>query len=692
MHATDLPARKAATGAFRSGQPKSVSTFGSATDWRVRYLSGSDGTDPVQALRELDATGQERVLADPRELLGDAEDLPPAERARRERLREGGAGITGYTSDRDGERSVFALSGRLYLVDPVSGVRPLPAAAAAVDPRISPDGRLVAYHSSGDLRVADLQDGSDRGVASATAPTEHWGLAEFIAAEEMGRLRGFWWSPRSDRLLATQVDESAVRQWWISDPADPAAPPHAVRYPAAGTANATVRLWLVGLTGERLEVAWDRAALPYLAAARWDEAGALISVQSRDQTRVEHLLVDPTTGRCTTLAVQQHSPWVELQPGSPRLAPDGELVLIDVDPAHDAWRIRKGERWLTPPQWLIRSLLRCDETGIWAAASDDPRDQHLLHLAGGTVAQSTEGPGWHTPLATGAVPVVAVTDLQRWQPQFRVGDPARAAAALPNRAESPAGSPRAEYLPSTGSVRVALLLPPGEERAPVIVSSYGGPHAQRVLRAPLSLATEQWLADCGFAVVVIDGRGSPGVGPSCEAAIAGDLAGPPLADQIHGLQDALAARPDRLDGNRVGIRGWSFGGYLAALAVLRAPDVFHAAFAGAPVTEWRLYDTHYTERYLGHPEQAAEAYDQSSLLPLAPDLRRPLALVHGLADDNVVAAHSLQLSAALTAAGRPHHVLPLPRVSHMTPQASITENLLRLEQAFFDEHLRIGGA
>ena len=304
----------------------------------------------------------------------------------------------------------------------------------------------------------------------------------------------------------------------------------------------------------------------------------------------------------------------------------------------------------------------------------------------------TSGPGWHTPLATGAVPVVAVTDPQRWQPEFRVGDPARATAVLPNRAEAPEGSPRTVYLPGNGSVRVAVCLPPGEGRAPVIVSSYGGPHAQRVIRAPLSLATEQWLADCGFAVVIIDGRGSPGVAPSCEAAIAGDLAGPPLADQIHGLREAVAACPDRLDGGRVGIRGWSFGGYLAALAVLRAPEVFHAAFAGAPVTEWRLYDTHYTERYLGQPQAAAQAYDGSSLLPLAPGLRRPLCLVHGLADDNVVAAHTLQLSAALTAAGRSHQVLPLPRVSHMTPQASITENLLRVERAFFAQQLGIGQA
>jgi dipeptidyl-peptidase 4 len=188
-------------------------------------------------------------------------------------------------------------------------------------------------------------------------------------------------------------------------------------------------------------------------------------------------------------------------------------------------------------------------------------------------------------------------------------------------------------------------------------------------------------------VVTVDGRGTPGVAPSCEEAIAGDLAEPVLADQILGLQAAAQAFPNRLDLDRVGIRGWSFGGYLAALAVLRRPEVFHAAFAGAPVTHWQLYDTHYTERYLGVPQQHPHAYDRSSLIPLAAGLRRPLCLAHGLADDNVLAAHTLKLSAALTAHGRPHEVLPLPGVSHMTPQESITENLLRLEALFFGRHL-----
>jgi dipeptidyl-peptidase-4 len=220
----------------------------------------------------------------------------------------------------------------------------------------------------------------------------------------------------------------------------------------------------------------------------------------------------------------------------------------------------------------------------------------------------------------------------------------------------------------------------------VLLDPYGGPHAQRVQAARGQFLTSQWFADQGFAVVVIDGRGTPGRGSAWERAVHLDLAAPVLDDQVEGLW-ALADAEPRLDLSRVAIRGWSFGGYLAALAVLRRPDVFHAAIAGAPVTEWRLYDTHYTERYLGDPSDDPAPYDRSSVLLDAGRLERPLLLIHGLADDNVVAAHTLQLSSALLAAGRPHRVLPLSGVTHMTPQEVVAENLLLLQLDFLREAL-----
>ena len=227
----------------------------------------------------------------------------------------------------------------------------------------------------------------------------------------------------------------------------------------------------------------------------------------------------------------------------------------------------------------------------------------------------------------------------------------------------------------------------------MLLDPYGGPHAQRVLKARSAYLTAQWFAEQGFAVVIADGRGTPGRGPEWERAVAGDLAGPVLEDQVDALREAAARFAD-LDTDRVAIRGWSFGGYLAALAVLRRPDVFGAAIAGAPVTDWRLYDTHYTERYLGFPDPDPEAYDRSSLITLAERAGepRPLMLIHGLADDNVVVAHTLRLSGALLAAGYPHRVLPLSGITHMTSQAAVAENMLLLQLDFLRDALGLAAS
>jgi dipeptidyl-peptidase-4 len=236
-------------------------------------------------------------------------------------------------------------------------------------------------------------------------------------------------------------------------------------------------------------------------------------------------------------------------------------------------------------------------------------------------------------------------------------------------------------------LRTAVLFPrehvPGSRRLPVLMAPYGGPHAQLVVHSSRSFLRAQWLADQGFCVVVADGRGTPARGHDWERSVRDRLAEVTLADQVDALADVVQRWPDDIDDSRVGITGWSFGGYLAAKAVLSRPDVFHAAVAGAPVTEQRLYDTFYTERYLGHPDEQPQVYDANSLLPLASGLSRPLMMIHGLADDNVVLAHTLQLSSALLAAGRPHTVLPLTGVTHMASQEVVAENLELLQVDFF---------
>jgi dipeptidyl-peptidase-4 len=276
-------------------------------------------------------------------------------------------------------------------------------------------------------------------------------------------------------------------------------------------------------------------------------------------------------------------------------------------------------------------------------------------------------------------------------------NPAGAGARDHAGAQAAVGGPRAGAggRGAAGARRIpcAVLLPAdyreGDGPLPVLLDPYGGPHAQRVRAAYNAHLTSQWFADQGFAVLVADGRGTPGPSPAWEKAVHGDFT-VTLDDQIDALHGLAGRFP--LDLGRVAIRGWSYGGYLAALAALRRPDVFHAAIVGAPVTDWRLYDTHYTERYLGDPEADPAAYAHSSLVVdgalVAPaEPHRPLMVIHGLADDNVVVAHSLRLSSALLAAGRPHEVLPLSGVTHMTPQEQVAENLLLLQVDFLRRSL-----
>ena len=664
---------------------------------RVVFLRSAAGSDPVNALWVLDVdTGTERCVADPRVLLaepGDDAELPAAERARRERAREGAGGITSYATDGAVTVVAFALGGRLFAGGLLSGqAREIAVEGPVFDPRPDPTARRIAYVSGASLRIAELggQSYALAGGDGSEPDTVSWGSADFIAAEEMGRSRGYWWSPDGTTIATCRVDDAPVDQWVIADPAQPARPARTIRYPAAGTANADVTLHLLGLDGSRTAVDWDRDFFPYLAAVDWTRAGLTLLVQARDQQGSMVLQVDtsaaPTCGETTVSTHDYDDAWVELVPGTPARLPDGRVVTTaDRDGSR---RLLVADEPVTPTELQVRSVVSVggDDSApvvtFCANPVDDATQLHVWQWTNDGVHAITTEPGVHGAAVGGSTTVVRSATLDRPGTTTVVRTASRDHEIV-SHAETPLLEPNVRLLTvGDRDLAVAVLLPHGfdpdaAEAAvlPVLLDPYGGPHALRVTQAHNAYLTSQWFADQGFAVIVADGRGTPGRGSEWERAVHGDLAGPTLDDQVDALH-AVAAEIRGLDLDRVAIRGWSFGGYLAALAVLRRPDVFHAAIAGAPVTEWRLYDTHYTERYLGDPSDQAERYDANSLLPLAADLTRPLLLVHGLADDNVVAAHTLQLSSALLAAGRPHEVLPLAGVTHMTPQEEIAENLL----------------
>jgi dipeptidyl-peptidase 4 len=695
--AEPFPRRYARTQGFTLGRPRGFQV--GADGARVAFLRSAAGDDPVNRLWVLDvASGAERLVADPARLLdGDPGDLPPEERARRERARERAGGIVAFAGDLDLTVASFALAGRLFVADlaGAGGVRELPATGGVLDPRVDPAGTRVAWVADRALHVAGLDGAGGTRLVGEDDPEVTWGLAEFLAAEEMGRGRGFWWSPDGRRLAVARADTTAVGRFHLTDPANPAIEPVALPYPAAGTANADVGLHVLNLDGGRAEVAWDRAAFPYLAAVGWDPGAPLtLLVQSRDQTATRVLAADPGTGATTELAAQHDPAWVELVAGTPAWL-DGRLVMTADDPACDTRRLTVGGRPVTPPGLQVTQVVAVAGGAVLVAGGEEPTEVHLWRVVPGAAPERlTAGTGQHA--ATGAHSVVVITraDLEHDGTATTVHAPGRPPRPVGSAAQEPGLVPRPELLRAGArELRSALLLPDrqgagaaGPGSLPVLLDPYGGPHHRQVLAARDRFLVSQWFADQGFAVLVADGRGTPGRGPAWERAVWRDLAGPALDDQVEALHAVAADHPE-LDLSRVAIRGWSFGGYLAALAVLRRPDVFHAAVAGAPVTDWRLYDTHYTERYLGHPAVDPDVYRRSSLLADAAKLERPLLLVHGLADDNVVAAHSLRLSGLLLAAGRPHSVLPLAGVTHLAAQEAVAENLLHLQVAFLRDAL-----
>ncbi|MFF8994650.1 prolyl oligopeptidase family serine peptidase [Streptomyces sp. NPDC014983] len=696
-----FPRRHARTQRFTLGAPRGFTVAPDGA--RVAFLRSSSGTDRANSLWVMDLPdGAERLAADPGALLkGASEQLSPEERARRERTREGGAGIVGYATDATVELASFTLSGRLFTARLTTGeTRELPVPGPVIDPRPAPDGRHIAYVARGALRVVGADGEGDRALAEPETEQVTYGLAEFIAAEEMSRTRGFWWAPEADRLLVARADDTPVTRWWISDPAHPEREPSNVAYPAAGTPNADVRLFVLGLDGSRTEVLWDRARYPYLARVHWSEAGApLVLVQSRDQRGLLYLAVDPDTGTTRMVHADEDPIWLELFAGVPCWSPSGQLVRIADEGG--ARVLAVGERPLTSGQLHIRAVLDVGTQDVLVSASagadaEAPEigEIHVYRVNELGVERVSREPGVHSAVRAGDVTVLVSTTLDRPGARVQVLRDGKVTATVRSYAEDPGLSPRLT-LTEGGARRIpcAVLMPrdyPGDTPLPVLLDPYGGPHGQRVVAAHNAHLTSQWFADQGFAVVVADGRGTPGRSPAWEKEIKDDLAEVVLQDQVDALRSLAERFP--LDLGRVAIRGWSFGGYLSAMAVLRRPDVFHAAVVGAPVTDLRLYDTHYQERYLGDPNEQPEVYRRNSLiddagLVDAVEPHRPMMVIHGLADDNVVVAHSLRLSSALLAAGRPHEVLPLSGVTHMTPQETVAENLLNLQLDFLRRSL-----
>lgn len=681
-----FPRQYARTQRLSLGEPRSFTL--SPDGSRVIFIRSHSGSDSVNTLWSLDtATGIERELLDPRALNTDLSELTAAELRQRERAREGASGVTSYACNRDITRAVTVLGGSVVIIDLITGDATMPAIEPGVfDVRLSPDGNTISYLRGTSLCVSSLT-GDERVIASDSNETISWGNAEFIAAEEMGRFRGYWWSPDSQSIAACRVDVSPINVWHIADPAHPELPATEHRYPAAGTPNASVSLHIISIataTATPVELAGD---WEYLNNVSWNSAGLIAQTQTRDQKRIDIHSIDASTGKATIVFTDTDDAWVELVSGVPALQQDGSLITCA--DREGSRRLLVNGSAVTPTTMQVRSVVSVGDSIVFMANEiTTPWQLDAWAYRNGLLEQITQSHGVASVSGSRSCYVSRISTLDTERAQFTVHTPTTT-HNVTSLAETSLVQPNVRIM-SVGprGIPVAILLPRDglSTKLPVLFDPYGGPHAQRVVASRAAYNSSQWFADQGFVVVIVDNTGTPGKGSEWERGVMNDLAEPVLDDQVEILRDLNDLEP-RADTSRVGIRGWSFGGYLAALAVLRRSDLFHAAVAGAPVTDWRLYDTHYTERYLGNPAIDASAYEATSLFNDAEHLQQPLLLIHGLADDNVVAAHTLQLSSALLAAGKPHEVLPLSGVTHMTPQEVIAENLLLHQLEFLQRHL-----
>ncbi|MET9463653.1 alpha/beta fold hydrolase [Streptomyces sp. NPDC006544] len=694
----------ASTARFTYGAPRA---FAFGDEGRLLWFLRSTGpTDPLDSLWVLDtATGAETRLADPRELSPEPAPLPVAERRLRERTRLVAAGIGSYALSGDGLRAVFALYGRLYEVtreaarDAGAGrsaqpaqPKEVPTAGPAFDPRPNADASRIAYVADDVLYTAP-------GGRISPVDGARWGVAEFAAAEELGRSRGHWWSPDGQNLLAARVDESALQRRWFADPAHPELPAEDFAYPEAGGPNADVQLWVLGTTGagagagdRAVRLDWDAATYPYVSDAGWESASEiLLTVQDRLQRNVLLLSADPATGRTRELSRTTHPQWVDpLLPGTPARLADGRMLTCADTPGGAARALALDGVLLTGDELQVRRVAGTHEDRLLIEAGRrDPSEQQvfLLDPDTGGLSPLADGPGVHSVQASAGTLLLTSADADGIRRVLRTADgreftPGDLSQPLPYRVV-----PLLERV-TEHAVPTALVLPRGHvpgTRLPVLLDSYGGPGMQDVSAEPRRWQHRQWWADQGFAVITIDNRGTAYASPRHTHAMYRGFSDVTLDDQVAALA-ALGERHADLDLTRVGIRGWSYGGYLSALAVLRRPNVFHAAAAGAAPTDFRHYDTAYTERYLGLPADHPEVYERDCLIPDAAGLSRPLMLVTGLADDNVHPSHTLRLSQALFDAGRPHQLLALPGVTHMTP-GGVREKVMALELEFFRKEL-----
>ncbi len=701
--------RFAATRGFTLGAPRQATP---TPDGKSVLFLRSAARDTKLGLYqyELDKNA-EHALALPAE---GPEHLSVQEKALRERTRMTLTGITDFALSETGNRVLVSQGAKLGTIDLPGGTSTPVPGDGWIAPVLSPDGSAVAGVRDNDVHVVDLASGHDTALTSGGTDVVTHGLVDFAAAEELERARGLWWSPDGSKLLYEEADSSGVEHHFIADPGHPQQAPVEFRYPRAGTENAKLRFGIIPRAGGKTTwIAWDHATYPYVARVVWRKNGPLTLVLlTRAQTSEAVVTVDPATGRTTPLLSETDPAWLNISPEYDMAGANSKPLPYWLhDGAGFLWAAERGGIWqlelrhadgtldhaITDKHLPFLALDDVNEAdgSVVVTARPDRIDSALYRyrLAGGNAVPVAATPGLHFGSATEdqhgvLIDHFSLADGSNGTTVLDAGG--KTLATLPSVAETPPSLPAPIFTTAGARELDALvMLPPGaapDAKLPVILSVYAGPGVKVVERAPRGYFEEQCLVEHGFAVLSLDGRGTPGRDRDFERATKSDLIDLPLQDQVDGLR-ALGAKFPQLDLSRVGVEGWSFGGYFTAMATIRRPDVFRVGVAGAPVVDFADYDTAYTERYLGLPQTSPDAYKRSNVLTYAANLARPLLIMHGLTDDNVYFENSVKLTQALIEAGKPYDLLLLPG-THLLSDPLLRARVDEARLAFLQAHLQ----
>lgn len=662
----------------------------------VAFLrSREDDVDVLDLWAAPTGEGEPFKLIDARALVPDAGELSEAEKARRERMRISQRGVVEYSWDEQGRYILAPLEGDVFLAERAGGnVRRLTETEAdEIDAKVSPKGNFVSWVRDQDLVVYDLAAGNEAPVTTDGDGLITWATAEFIAQEEMDRDTGYWWSPDERYIALQRTDESTVDIVPRLDITGGGASVVEQRYPRAGRPNAVVELYVQDRqSGQRTRVDLGTNTDIYLARVNWSADGRTLYVQrqSRDQKRLDLLSVDPATGASRVIVTQRSDAWVPLT-NDFRALEDGTFIWSSEE---SGWRHlylynREGRRLraITRGAYPIKGLNGVNQTTgevFFSASMRDGRELPIeqqmfrasLRRTVTPVAVTPEGGWWGASMnRTGTAYVGNYTDpntpsqsglyradgtFVRWIEENRLDESHPMFPYISRRGQVTFGE-----LESHGETLVwQMTTPPGFDPTktyPVVMQVYGGPSGGGVRRGWQS-ATNQLLTEAGYIVFRLDNRGEGDRSTAFKQALYLKMGQPEIEDQVLGANYLRSL--SFVDDDRIGMMGWSYGGFMSLMAITEPRMGLAAAAAGAPPTEWSLYDTHYTERYMSTPQANAEGYAASDVIPRLPNMSGRLLLMHGMADDNVILENSTRVIDALQSRSMPFELMLYPGQRH----------------------------